>query len=687
MPALAELEAAWVAARADRGFRAELDGLLRDYCGRPSPLYLAERLSERAGREIWLKREDLSHTGSHKINNALGQALLVKRMGKPRVIAETGAGQHGVRHRDRLRAARPRLRRVHGRRGHPPPAAQRPAHEAARRRRWSRRVGRADAEGGGSEAIRDWVTNVGDTHYVLGSAVGPAPYPAIVRDLQRLIGDEARDELLERAGRLPDRVVACVGGGSNAIGIFAAFVADAGVALVGVEAAGEGLDSGRHGAPLTVGGRRASCTARCRRSCRTTTGRSPRRTRSRRPRLPGLGPRARVAARQRPRDVRRGHRRRRARRLPTVARARGDHPGARDRPRVALRPARARRLRARPGVPLRPRRQGPGRGPRRRVTSGTEIGIAGAFASAGKRAALMPYLMGGFPDMETSRAIGQAYADGGRRPRRARRAVLRPARRRPGHPRGGHGGARAGATVDGVLGVWRGARRARPGGGHVLREPRARPHARAFAAALADAGRERADRARPAARGGAAGARRVRRARDRARAARRADDAGRAPGADRRARPRLPLHGLGRPGRPASARRAGLRRRSSGAPSRTPRCRSRSASGSARPSRPRGGRRRAPTASSSAAASCARPRRPTTRRRGARGRRGDGGGAPLIAPPLMARPSGPPPPSSSGSSSGRSARSRSTPSMLAVLIIVIGATIHILKRYLPRHAG
>jgi tryptophan synthase beta chain len=255
MPALAELEAAWVAAREDAGYRSELGGLLRDYAGRPTPLYLAERLSELAGREIWLKREDLMHTGSHKLNNALGQALLARRMAKRRVIAETGAGQHGVATAtacalldlecviymgaEDIRRQAPNVQRMRllGAQVTSVEAGARTLKEAV------------------SAAIRDWVSSVATTHYAIGSAVGPAPYPALVRDLQRVIGDEARDAILERAGRLPDRVIACVGGGSNSIGIFAPFVADAEVVLVGVEAAGKGLDSGRHGAPLTAGGR------------------------------------------------------------------------------------------------------------------------------------------------------------------------------------------------------------------------------------------------------------------------------------------------------------------------------------------------------------------------------------------------------------------------------------------------
>src|SRR5207248_6920101 len=206
-------------------------------------------------RPVYLKREDLNHTGSHKLNNALGQALLARTMGKTRIIAETGAGQHGVATatacallgiecvvymgvQDTVRQ-RPNVQRMEllGATVRPVQTGSKTLKEAT------------------SAAIRDWVTNVASTHYVIGSSVGPAPYPAMVRDLQRVIGDEARAQVLEREGRLPDRVVACVGGGSNSIGTFVAFVDDADVELVGVEAAGEGLDSGRHGAPLTTGAR------------------------------------------------------------------------------------------------------------------------------------------------------------------------------------------------------------------------------------------------------------------------------------------------------------------------------------------------------------------------------------------------------------------------------------------------
>ena len=255
VPALDELEREWLAARADPAFEAELAALLRDYVGRPTPLYRARRLSELTGGDVWLKREDLTHTGSHKINNALGQALLARRMGKPRVIAETGAGQHGVAAAtasallglecvvymgtEDMRRQAPNVQRM-GLLGAEVVGVD---------------VGARTLKEAVSAAIRDWVTNVETTHYVIGSAVGPAPYPALVRDLQRRIGDEARGQLLEQAGTLPDRVLACVGGGSNAIGTFVPFVDDAGVELIGVEAGGEGLQTRRHSAPLTTGAR------------------------------------------------------------------------------------------------------------------------------------------------------------------------------------------------------------------------------------------------------------------------------------------------------------------------------------------------------------------------------------------------------------------------------------------------
>ena len=253
IPALDELTAAWAEAREDAEFTARLQHLRRDFIGRPTPLYLAERLSERVGSRVHLKREDLAHTGAHKINNAVGQALLAARMGKPRVIAETGAGQHGVATAtacallglecvvymgtEDIRRQAPNVERMKllGAEVAPVEAGARTLKEAV------------------SAAIRDWVANVATTHYVIGSAVGPAPYPALVRDLQRVIGEEAREQALAAEGSLPGRVIACVGGGSNAIGIFTPFVDDAEVALVGVEAAGEGLETQRHGASLQGG--------------------------------------------------------------------------------------------------------------------------------------------------------------------------------------------------------------------------------------------------------------------------------------------------------------------------------------------------------------------------------------------------------------------------------------------------
>ena len=253
VPALEELKDAAAAAFADEGFHAELRSLLRHYVGRPTPLTDTPRLSRRVGAPVWLKREDLNHTGAHKINNALGQALLARRMGKTRIIAETGAGQHGVAtatvcarlgfscvvymgaedmERQRLNVFRMRLLGA----------------EVVRVT-----AGTQTLKDATTEAIRDWVTNVGDTHYIIGSVVGPAPYPRMVAEFQSVIGREARVQMLEQAGRLPRTVVACVGGGSNAMGIFRGFVDDTDVELVGVEAAGEGLTTGRHSASLAVG--------------------------------------------------------------------------------------------------------------------------------------------------------------------------------------------------------------------------------------------------------------------------------------------------------------------------------------------------------------------------------------------------------------------------------------------------
>ncbi len=254
MPALDELEAAYLEARSDMSYHEELYRLAKDYVGRPTPLYEAERLTEFAGgARIYLKREDLAHTGAHKINNALGQALLAKRMGKKRIIAETGAGQHGV--------ATATACALFGLEcivymGETDIARQSP--NVFRMKLLGAEVrsvtsGSRTLKDAINEAIRDWVTNVESTFYVFGTAAGMHPYPMIVRDLQSVIGREARKQMLERTGRLPNTVMACVGGGSNAIGMFYPFVADKDVDLIGVEAGGHGLDSGLHASTLTAG--------------------------------------------------------------------------------------------------------------------------------------------------------------------------------------------------------------------------------------------------------------------------------------------------------------------------------------------------------------------------------------------------------------------------------------------------
>ena len=254
IPALDELAAAWAEARVDPAYRAEVAADLRDWAGRPTPLTFAARLTESfGGAEVWLKREDLLHTGAHKVNNTVGQVRLARRMGKRRVIAETGAGQHGVA----TAASCARL-------GLPCEVfmgaedVRRQAPNVQRMRLFGATVrpvesGSRTLKDAMSEAIRDWVTNVETTFYVIGSVAGPHPYPSLVRDLQRIIGDEARAQWTERLGRLPDAVIACVGGGSNAMGVFTAFLGEPAVRLVAVEAGGEGLATGKHGASLTAG--------------------------------------------------------------------------------------------------------------------------------------------------------------------------------------------------------------------------------------------------------------------------------------------------------------------------------------------------------------------------------------------------------------------------------------------------
>ncbi|MGB5697588.1 MAG: tryptophan synthase subunit beta [Polyangiales bacterium] len=254
MPALDELTRAYQECRSDPSFQAQLDSLLRHYVGRETPTYFASRLTEDIGPRIWLKREDLCHTGAHKVNNTIGQVLLAKRMGKTRIIAETGAGQHGVATAtacalmglpcevfmgaEDVRRQAPNVQRM----------------ELLGAQVHSVTSGSATLKDAMNEALRDWVTNVRTTYYCVGSVAGPHPYPMMVRDFQAVIGREARAQMLAQAGRLPDAVVACVGGGSNAMGIFAGFIDDESVRLIGVEAAGEGIETGRHAATLSAGG-------------------------------------------------------------------------------------------------------------------------------------------------------------------------------------------------------------------------------------------------------------------------------------------------------------------------------------------------------------------------------------------------------------------------------------------------
>ena len=254
MPALLELEQAYLAARRDRKFQAELNYYLARYVGRPTPLYLAERLTKKlGGAKIYLKREDLCHTGAHKINNALGQGLLARRMKKRRIIAETGAGQHGVAVATVCAMFGLTCEVYMGTED-----MQRQALNVFRMRLLGATVTGVDAgsrtlKDAISEAMRDWTTNVRTTHYILGSVLGAHPYPMMIRDFQAVIGREARRQVLSAEGRLPDCLVACIGGGSNSIGLFHAFIKDRGVRMVGVEAAGLGIESGKHAARFAAG--------------------------------------------------------------------------------------------------------------------------------------------------------------------------------------------------------------------------------------------------------------------------------------------------------------------------------------------------------------------------------------------------------------------------------------------------
>ena len=581
--ALDELSEAWAQAREDEGFKTQLAVLHRDFIGRPTPLYLAERLSERAGRRVYLKREDLAHTGAHKINNAIGQALLAQRMGKPRVIAETGAGQHGVATAtacallglecvvymgsEDIRRQSPNVERMGllGAEVVPVEAGARTLKEAV------------------SEAIRDWVANVASTHYVIGSAVGPAPFPALVRDLQRVIGDESREQALAAEGGLPARVIACVGGGSNSIGIFTPFIADSEVELIGVEAAGEGLDTGRHGASL--GGRADGRPARLALlGDRRRGGPDPRGALDLgRARLPGRRARARPSARHRPCDLQRGHRRAGAGRLRRALPAGGDHPGARVLPRDRL-AARERRggdgydvlcLSGRGDKDLAEVLEQTGKGdgdesaeqqrggsasqspaPIASVTGpesdGARAGeerVAAAFEAAEDegRAALMPYMMGCFPDHETSLAVANAYADAGADLIELGIPFSDPLADGPTIHAAATAALEGGANVEAALEICTAVAERLPvvlmvyanmvlahGGAEAFASPRGRGRGR------------RGDRPRPAARRGGGDPRGIHRRRAGAGAACRADDPGRAPGPDLRGRPGLRLRRLDR---------------------------------------------------------------------------------------------------------------------------------------------
>ena len=362
MAALDELRVEYDKARNDPAFMAEFEYELKHYVGRPSPVYHAKRLTEQyGGAQIYLKREDLNHTGAHKINNTIGQALLARRMGKKRVIAETGAGQHGVA--TATVAARFGMECVVYM-GAEDVARQAP--NVFRMKLLGATVvpvssGSKTLKDALNEAMRDWVTNVESTFYILGTAAGPHPYPMLVRDFQCVIGRECLAQMPELTGRLPDAVVACVGGGSNAIGMFHPFIPYEGVRLIGVEAGGSGIDTGKHAAPLV--GRHPGRAARLPQLSDAGRKRPDHRNPFdlRRPRLPRRRPRAQLSERRRPRRIRRDQRRRSHGRLPRPVPLRRHHSRARIEPR--RRPRQETRADDEegpdhPGEPLRARRQG-----------------------------------------------------------------------------------------------------------------------------------------------------------------------------------------------------------------------------------------------------------------------------------------------------------------------------------------
>ena len=476
------------------GFRAELDALLRDYVGRPSPLYRA-RAAVRGRRAPGLPQaRGPHHTGAHKINNALGQALLARRMGKPRIIAETGAGQHGVATATACALLGPRVRGLHGHRGHAPPEAQRASGWGC----WARRVEPVEAgartlKEAVSAAIRDWVANVGDTHYIIGSARRPGAVPGA--RARPAAGDRRRGPRADAraAGRLPDagdrlrrrRL-------ERDRDLRARSSATPRWSSIGVEAGGEGIETGRHGAPLTVGGRGGVLHGAYSAMMQDEDGQIlEAHSISAGLDYPGIGPEHAWLRDWAGRATSRSPTPRRWRRSSARARSRGSSPRWRARTRSPGRSAGRRGGRTarthRPRLPLGPRRQGPGRGAARRSSAARDgdRDRRGSRASprrsrrAPGRAALMPYLMGGFPDLETSRAIGVAYADGGADLVELGVPFSDPLADGPVIHAAGTPRCRR-RDPAGVLERRRARRAAGPGGAHVLREPDPRPRRRAL---------------------------------------------------------------------------------------------------------------------------------------------------------------------------------------------------------------
>ena len=429
--ALDELTVAWQEAMADPVFVADFDTILREYAGVPSLLYDATRLTEKVGgARILLKREDLNHTGAHKIRNVLGQALLTTRMGKHRVIAETGAGQHGVASATAAAYFGLDCTVYMG-----SVDTKRQALNVARMELLGAKVvpvdsGSATLKDAINEALRDWVSTVDHTAYLFGTAAGPHPFPTMVRDFTRGIGDEARAQCLELTGRLPDAIAACVGGGSNAIGLFTAFLGDPDVRIYGFEPGGDGVETGRHAATITAGD--SGRAARCPDLRAAGRGRPDHRVALDlgRARLPGRRPPARAPGQERPRRLPADHRRAGDGRPRAAGSHRGDHRRHRVRARAGRRLRRGPRARPRgagAGQPLRPRRQGHGDRPgvvRAWPEDGAEDGAAGgadgvsvstAFekARADDRAALVGYLPAGFPDVQGGIDAIRAMVDAG----------------------------------------------------------------------------------------------------------------------------------------------------------------------------------------------------------------------------------------------------------------------------------